>query len=170
MIGTCFSAIAQGVEKPMQKNTFFLELGGNGMFYSLNYDRIFFERFTWKLSGRIGAMYLPGLGDKNRHMIGLPIEVSYLRGRNNHHLEIGLGFTSVYDTYPLSRYQVKDLLLMGVAWIGYRHQKREGGMFYKVGFTPLLGTLYDLRTEEKRENEFFSYPLVGLAIGYTLKR
>jgi hypothetical protein len=159
----------------MQKNTFFLELGGNGLFYSLNYDRILRERATWKLSGRIGGLYVPGLGEANRHMIGLPLELSYLRGRNNHHLELGLGFTPMYDTYPLRSLDgqadaAQDLALMGVGRIGYRNQKREGGLFYKIGFTPLLGSVYGLNERTSRSTELFAYPLVGLSLGYTIKK
>jgi hypothetical protein len=175
LLAAFFSADAQRAEQPMQKNTFFLELGGNGLFYSLNYDRILLGRSTWKLSGRMGGLYFPGLGEANRHMIGLPLELSYLRGRNNHHLELGLGFTPMYDTYPImgldgQKDVVQDLALMGVARIGYRHQKREGGLFYKIGFTPLLGTVYDLSNRLSRPTELFAYPLVGLSLGYTLKK
>ena len=175
LVGSSLKVIAQQVEQPLQKNTLFLELGGNGMFYSLNYDRILLDRSPWKLSGRMGGMYFPGLGEANRHLIGLPLEISYLRGKNNHHLEIGFGFTPIYDTYPGINYQGEDyqrqdLAVMGVARIGYRYQKREGGLFFKTGFTPLLGTVYNLRERAQGRAERFSYPLVGLAFGYTLKK
>jgi hypothetical protein len=170
LIGAFLEGTAQQVVQSLPKNTFFLELGGNGMFYSLNYDRILLDRPTWKIAARIGGMYFPGLGESNRHMIGLPLEISYLKGRNNHHLEVGLGFTSVYDTYPLAETQLRELAVMGVGRIGYRYQKREGGLFFKTGFTPLLGTVYNLGARERRGSEPFAYPLVGLAFGYTLKR
>jgi hypothetical protein len=81
----------------------------------------------------------------------------------------------MYDTYPImgldgQKDVVQDLALMGVARIGYRHQKREGGLFYKIGFTPLLGTVYDLSNRLSRPTELFAYPLVGLSLGYTLKK
>jgi hypothetical protein len=177
LTGSLSEVTAQQVEQPLQKNSFFLELGGNSLFYSLNYDRILLDRSAWKLSGRIGGMYFPGFMVANRHMIGIPVEVSYLRGNRNHHLEIGLGFTPIYDTYPLSTsrgedYQWRDLVVLGVARIGYRYQKREGGFFFKTGFTPLLGTVHNLREEWRwrGKKELFGYPLAGLAFGYTLKR
>ncbi len=166
------ASFAQAPPEPVRRNTFFLELGGNGMFYSLNYDRILLNRDNWKLSGRVGAMYLPPLNERNRHMVGGPVEISYLRGRGRHFLELGLGGTVIYDTYALSNSRVNDLAVMAVARIGYRHQKPEGGFFYKVGFTPLLGALYNEYYPERGPLLLapFAYPLVGLGFGYTLKR
>jgi hypothetical protein len=175
VLGAFIEGNAQVVKKSMQKNTFFLELGGNGFFYSLNYDRILLDHTAWKISARTGAMYMPGIFEANRHMIGLPMEISYLRGRNNHHLELGLGFTPIYDTYLRTDYDGRqyvgqDLVLIGVARVGYRYQKREGGMFYRAGFTPLHGTIHDFVYRERRRDNNFTYPSVGFAIGYTLKR
>jgi len=165
------ASFAQALPEPVRRNTFFLELGGNGMFYSLNYDRILLNRDTWKLSGRVGALYLPLFGAGNRQMVGGPVEISYLRGRGRHFLELGLGGTVVYDTYALSDSRINDLAVMAVARIGYRHQKPEGGFFYKVGFTPLLGALYNAEYPERGPLLLapFAYPLVGLGFGYTLK-
>jgi len=154
---------------------FYVELGGNGFFYSLNYDRILYAHGRSQVSARIGGMYMPGLFEAGRHMIGLPLEVSYLLGKGNHHFELGLGFTPIYDTYPRydydgRQYAGQEVVLIGVARIGYRHQKREGGLFYRAGFTPLHGTIYNLLYREVSRNSSFTYPMVGFAIGYTLKR
>ncbi len=166
---------AQVVKLSMQKNTLFVELGGNGFFYSLNYDRILLDYSTWKISARIGGMYMPGIFEVNRHLISLPLEVAYLKGRGNHHLELAVGVTPIYDIFPRydytgRQYTGQQLLLIGVARIGYRYQKREGGVFYRAGFTPLHGTLYDFNYREWDRNSNFTYPLVSLAIGYTLKK
>lgn len=59
---------------------------------------------------------------------------------------------------------------MPVLRIGYRHQKREGGLFYKVGLTPLAGFVFDVRKNSNNTNpENFAYPWIGAAIGWTLK-
>jgi hypothetical protein len=166
---TATLSLAQSPVEPVRRNTFFLELGGNGMFYSLNYDRILLSRDTWKLSGRVGALYVPSFKADNRHMTGVPLEISYLRGRGKHFLEVGLGLTGLYDTYPLSETRIRELAVMGTARIGYRYQKPEGGLFFKTGFTPLAGVLYNLRDRRWATQSAFAYPLVGLAVGYTLK-
>jgi hypothetical protein len=165
------ASFAQSPVEPVRRNTFFLELGGNAWFYSLNYDRILLDRDKWKLSGRVGAMYVPSFRAVDRHMVGVPLEISYLRGRDRHFLEMGLGVTATYDTYPLSDTRIRELAVMGVARIGYRYQKPEGGFFFKTGFTPMAGLVYDLRYRIRgtNVNSAFAYPLVGLAVGHTLK-
>ncbi|MDO1451762.1 hypothetical protein Q0590_36145 [Rhodocytophaga aerolata] len=170
LLGAFIEVNAQEVRKSMQKNTLFVEIGGNGFFYSLNYDRILLDYSTWRISARIGGMYMPGIFETNRHLIGLPLEVSYWRGKGNHHFELGLGFTPIYDTYSLNEVSRQQAILIGVARIGYRYQKREGGVFYRAGFMPLHGTIYDFNYRQWDRNSNFTYPLVGLAIGYTLKR
>ena len=67
--------------------------------------------------------------------------------------------------------RINDLAVMAVARIGYRYQKPEGGFFYKMGFTPLLGALYNADYPERGPLLLapFAYPLVGLGFGYTLK-
>ncbi len=163
------ASFAQSPVEPVRRNTFFLELGGNTWFYSLNYDRILLNRDKWKLSGRVGSMYMPSFKAENRHMVGVPLEISYLRGRGKHFLEIGLGVTTTYDTYPLSETRIRELAVVGVPRIGYRYQKPEGGLFFKTGFTPMAGLLYNLRDRRWATQSAFVYPLVGLAIGHTLK-
>jgi hypothetical protein len=161
----------------IQRNTLFLELGGNGGFYSLNYDRQVKASDTWRLAGRVGIMYVNTFTDQNRHLAGVPIEFSYLKGTKNNFFEIGLGVTGTYDQYysfdpkvPIRDSKVQDLAMMAVVRVGYRHQKREGGLFYKLGFTPLAGVVFDLRKNTNIHTpENFAYPWIGAAIGWTLK-
>jgi hypothetical protein len=161
----------------IKRNSIFIEVGGNAFFYSLNYDRQVNLSDTWRLAGRAGVMYVNTFTEKNRHLVGIPLEFSYLKGRQNNFLEIGLGVTGIYDQYysfdprvPIRDSKVQDLALMAVVRIGYRHQKREGGLFYKVGFTPLAGVVLDLRQNADQTNlENFAYPWMGAAIGWTLK-
>lgn len=115
LIGSTFSVTAQQNYEPMQKNTFFVELLGNGMFYSLNYDRVLVDEQNWKVSGRIGMMYFPGFKNSSRQIAGSPVEVSYWIGKNSHYFEVGLGFTPIYDTYQLTESHIRDLAVMGVA-------------------------------------------------------
>jgi len=164
------------------RNTFFFEAGGNSPFYSLNYDYILKEKEKWKLSGRVGLMYVNTFTQIKRQIIGMPLELSYLRGRERSFLEIGIGFTTVYDNYYLAgMYQstliiesekINDLVLGPVLRLGYRYQKREGGLFYKIGFTPLAFIIVDLNKAERykfKNMEKFAFPWLGAAIGWTLK-
>ena len=161
----------------VKRNTFFLEAGGNTFFYSLNYDRQLKVTEKWRLAGRVGVMYVNTFKHPNRNMFAIPIEFSYLRGKQSNFFEVGLGLTGFYDHYnfndlslPIRENQVSELSLMTVLRIGYRHQKQEGGLFYRFGFTPMAGVVIDLDREFHFQTaEKFAYPLVSAAIGWTLK-
>ncbi|WP_332912602.1 hypothetical protein [Algoriphagus boritolerans] len=74
----------------------------------------------------------------------IPIEVSALFGKSNHHLELGMGITS-YLTRSLAfnseTFENIDKVVFDAAIpvrIGYRFQKPEGGFFFRVGYTPVI--------------------------------
>ncbi|MCX2740232.1 hypothetical protein [Pontibacter anaerobius] len=162
-------AMAQQAEG--KRNSFFLELGGNGGFYSLNYDRILMASGGWSLAGRMGAMYYGtdsgGMEAGRSVWLAAPLEVSWLRGRRNHRLELGLGVTPLYQEYPEEgSSQEKELRLLPVGRVGYRFQRAEGGMFYKAGFTPMA----QFNHEEASLGRGVFLPWFGLAVGYTLKQ
>lgn len=165
--------MGQKSQKPPGRNTIFLEAGGNGFFYSLNYDRILKDTRKWKLAGRAGAMYVNYFRKDQRQMFGIPLELSYLRGRRNHFLELGFGLTPVYDTSRPSPWpETHEFVVISAVRLGYRHQKRDGGLFFKAGFIPLGGLVFDLTQEGAvgyNELEKFAYPWAGLAVGWTLK-
>ncbi len=130
--------MAQESTKSLSKNTVFLEAGGNGFFYSLNYDRILNDNENWKLAGRAGLMYLYFFRNDQRQMIGVPLEFSCLRGKDKNYLEIGFGLTPVYDTYNLSPWPaIHDFILISALRIGYRYQKNDGGLFFKSWIDPI---------------------------------
>ncbi len=119
------AANAQSIPTSVQKNTVFLELGGNGVYYSLNYDRILLAKTNWKLVGRVGAMYHTHFAQR----AAIPLELSYLRGRKNHHLEFGLGVTPLYEFFQRVERDQNQALLINTALlyssrIGYRYQKK----------------------------------------------
>jgi hypothetical protein len=163
----------------LNKNTIFFEAGGNGIFYSFNFDRILKDKQEHKWVGRAGITYLPFLNSGNRQIVGIPLELSYLKGRNYNYLEIGLGFTPMYDGYKHSEFSKKyELLALTFLRIGYRHQKPEGGLFFKAGITPVYGIIFNysnypnqpviIDSENKRET--FALPFMGIALGWTLKK
>lgn len=170
------TASAQQIQEPAKKNTVFLELGGNAVLYSLNYDRIVLEKPKWKLSGRIGAMYFrerTNYLDKDYSLdVAVPIELSYLRGKGNHYLEFGLGMTPWYENYislmeTLDGTHIKHIGVVGFSRLGYRYQKRDGGIFFKAGFTPMI----QFKDKVYKYNDDISImEWAGLAVGYTLKK
>ena len=124
------------------RNSIFLELGGNGIFYSLNYDHKFFDH----VSARLGGMYLPlpasddGTGGENRVGIALfPIMVNYLVGNGNSRLELGAGTMVGYVSGEVDNENLNAGGVGGLATtIGYRLQPRGGGFLFRVGLTPFL--------------------------------
>lgn len=160
---------AQNYQQVVKKNTLFLELGGNGGYYSINYDRIVLDKQNWKLAGRIGAMIyreeLNYLESNHQLTSAVPLELSYLRGKGNHLLELGLGLTPVYQNYVNpEESRVSEQLMLATGRIGYRYQRSEGGLFFKAGFTPML----ELGANPFSKSGNTVFPWAGLAIGYTL--
>jgi hypothetical protein len=148
------SAAAQDAAGPrVANNTFFVELGGNAVAYSVNYERF----FTPKLAVRVGGMYLQADDDAGTRVgIGLfPIMGTYLLGEGNSHFETGAGLgiatagvssTDIGDDWG-------DSGVYATATLGYRYQKPEGGVIFRAGFTPIFadGNLV---------------PWVGVSVGY----
>ncbi len=164
-------AKAQQAQEQLRRNSIFLEVGGNGGFYSLNYDRMLLEAEYWRLAGRAGVMYYStvsgGREEGRSSWLAVPLEVSWLHGRKSHFLELGLGVTPLYQKYPQegSVAPESELRLLPVGRLGYRYQQREGGMFYKAGFTPMAQF-----SKERNLGHSTLLPWFGLAVGYTLRR
>ena len=159
---------AQNVQTPIKKNTIFLELAGNSPFYSLNCDRIVVKEAKWKLAARVGAMYF---GDNRNYLVStrnknysIPLELSFLKGKYNHNLEIGIGATPFFREYVETIYYNK-FSIGSFGRIGYRYQKDNGGVFFKAGFTPIIR----FKKNWESYNPKYVHPWAGLAIGYTLK-
>ena len=151
-----------------------MELGGNGVFYSLNYDRMLVVKEKWKVAGRAGISYFNDhifFKETNpRNLYTFPLEVSYLRGKQNHYLELGLGITPGFESYPESSFENENKPETPfTVRIGYRYQKRQGGFFLKTGFTPFF-TIYSKSERQQHNSKGNLMPFLGLALGYTLKR
>ena len=126
------------------RNAVYLELGGNGAYYSFNYERILHQKGAFKLAARAGVSVVPVNIQSQRYMGTLvPLEVTALYGRSKHHLEAGAGVSPYL--FPYSDYnsweQEYDGYKPGVIIpfrLGYRYQKPEGGFFFRVGYTPFV--------------------------------
>ena len=121
---------AQSEEKVKQaKNTVYLELFGSaGAVYNITYDRILISRDQNSLSAALGIQYFPlGVTEEGDHSIySISPQINYFTGKI-HRFELGLGLA----------YDFNEESFAIPFRIGYRYQKNEGGMFYKVGFTPV---------------------------------
>lgn len=127
---------ARAQEAPLPaRNSAYLELLGNTLIYSLNYDR----KFTDHVSGRIGVMALGAMV--------VPVMANYLAGSGNHRLELGAGPMLVLagdvdvDTGEDGEEEIEDSeFLLGTATFGYRYQPVYGGFVFRIGLTPIFTT------------------------------
>lgn len=120
------------------QNSVYVELLGNGIFYSVNYDR----RFSNHFSGRAGFMVINGQSEQpTDDQIGvaiLPVTGNYLAGSGSHRLELGAGLLFGVAGGDLEEYgTVSGAGVAGVTTtFGYRYQPLDGGFLFRVGLTP----------------------------------
>jgi hypothetical protein len=128
------------------KKAVYLEVGGGSGFYAINYSKIFHQKGMLKLSTSVGFSIWPNtnIDSKTSWLPALPLEISALYGKSNHHLELGMGFTSYLntsfdfdsETFETIKKVVFDAFIP--LRVGYRYQKPEGGFFFRVGYTPFF--------------------------------
>jgi hypothetical protein len=163
---------AQGIYgSTVKKNTFFFESLGNGFLYSFNYDRIYSVNEKYRMAARIGIAVTPW-------WYSIPSEVSWLRGRENNYLEVGMGFTPINTIYKGTN--KKEFTFITAVRVGYRHQKHDGGFFFKTGILPFsfvdFNWKYYRYTKQISINDIhvgsdpMIIPWIGIAAGYTLKK
>ena len=143
--------------QPQARSVIYGELGGNAVFYSLNYDRLLLPN----VSGRIGAGFYSstasaaGSAETERfYSLLVPLTASYLVGGGPHYAELGGGLILGVVTGAAGSGLVESggplLDLTGTA--GYRYQPPGGGFFFRIAFTPFY-------TDE-------IWPWGGLGLGY----
>ncbi len=131
------------------RTSFFLELGGNALSYSLNVDH-FVSR---QISLRAGISVNPSFFST---IVVAPIMVNYLAGQNNHFLELGIG---VLLGSAVTSTETGGGGLLPAMTIGYRWQPTYGGFLFRAGFTPII---------IPSEVNFFE-PRGGISVGYTFR-
>ncbi len=155
VILTDSNSIAQSTLSSVKQNQLYLELGGNGMIYSINYERSLSENFT--LRGGFGIT--PGIIFAEGTFIHIPVTASYLIGGKSSKFETGLGATYFAGTdveiFGLPSDDQTLIFLTGI--IGYRYIS-SGGFVFRIAFTPF----YNGQTEPN------FIPSGGLSFGFML--
>lgn len=138
-------------------NAIYLELGGNAGYGSLNYERMILSKNKFQLSVRAGLSTLKMVDyrDKFNPDIIIPVALNVTYG-NNHKIETGIGSTytnmvNVGGNLSPERTSV----LNGNLHLGYRYQKSNGGILFRVCYTPLFESF----------NSFRHW--AGISVGYT---
>ena len=139
----------------IKQHSIFLELGGSGLWYSLNYDRILRTYENDAITGRIGISYF---GDIDDNAITIPVSSSYLLRIKNNYLELGGG-----PTFLLSfDEKIAGMGLLGI--IGYRHYiKKNDRWMYRITFNPFFAEY----SSDKHYLNWVGIPWAGASIGYS---
>jgi hypothetical protein len=136
-------------------NAVYLEIAGNGDTYSVNYDRLLFQRSEFKMGLRVGVgsnlFFLPE--ETSTYPI-VPVEAIGMVGRREKHFEFGLGYTRRFTDNP-------ELLHdMYFGRLGFRYQQPKGGLLVRVALTPFVSAESNIRTPG-----LALVPRFGLSIG-----
>jgi hypothetical protein len=138
------------------KNQVYLELGGSGLTYSINYERLLSENFA--LRGGIGIT--PGLLFIDGTLFTIPISGSYLIGGDFSKLELGLGATYITSTdiefFDLPAGSFSAVAIDGI--IGYRGGNPRGGFVFRIAFNPMYSSEFN--------PNFIPYGLISFGYGF----
>ena len=146
------------------KNGGYLELGGNGGLYSLNYERFLSPDF----SIRAGFASYSGeswWGDEETSVTTFPLLGNYFYGNGSNRLELGagilLGSKKVKSGWGEEMNRSSTIFDL-TAVVGYRYQKPAGGFIFRAGFTPFYALSGG---EDAYPDEGFT-PSGGISFGY----
>jgi hypothetical protein len=119
------------------KNALYVEGGGAGGIYSVNYDRMLVENVGF----RIGVGYTDIVsGSFQASSVNIPVTVNGLWGSLLHKFELSAGPTIVLT--PSGKQALEPFNgapIGGSAYAGYRFQHPDGGLMLRVGALALFG-------------------------------
>jgi hypothetical protein len=120
-------------------NSVFAELGGPGIVYSINFERLLGQS---NLSIRLGFSFIHIAGTffgvtYNEADLSLPMVLNYYLGWSAHKIQLGFGFEVRHTEQDFVTGSSTDVL--GVAIVGYRYVPPDGGVNLGIAFTPMFG-------------------------------
>ena len=165
----------------VKRNSLYIEIGGQSIFYSLNYDKLLQKNENFNRSFSIGVSVIPKT-TLCEYGVSIPVSYNFLYGKTEHKFEIGIGLTPVYTvrhttqqfggtvdsegmmnyggqyvTY-VYKYLSHEKYLYFTPKIGYRYQKQEGGLFFKAELTPVFaGYFFQRRFNEEHVYDHSSH-------------
>ena len=149
---------------------FYTELGGPGVIMSANFDARFNPNTRLGFGYRLGVGF--GIGEfENQQTTGnyysynrvtrtyysIPVGLNYVFGKPNiaSTFEVGAGATFLTRKVSLYNYEAKQPgHVIGFVSFMYRLTPINGGISFRVGFTPIIGTAGDV------------FPMAAIGIGY----
>lgn len=145
--------LPSGVEK--RAHNVFVELGGQGLQYSINYDTRFSDRRKG-FGGRLGLGYI---SLKGRKAATIPVSLNYLLGKGRHFADFGLGATMLISngSKPDMFYSSPTKSIVYTTNVSYRFQPIQKGISMRAGVGPVFN--YDF-------NLVYYF---GISLGYTFE-
>lgn len=130
-------------------NCAFLELGGNGGIFSINYETNLekIQKSRIKFLYRTGLSFYPGDQNTGTTFV-LPQSFNMLIGET-HYLELGVGESFTFTTRAA-------FFMRAVLNVGYRFMSPEKRIFYRVTYTPFISHFWDVQMSQ----------WAGASIGY----
>ena len=131
----------------------FVELGGQGLLFTANYDSRFSKRRDG-LGGRAGIGYI-SIGGDNASTV--PLSLNYLLGKGRQFFEIDLGATLLATSGNDNSFLFNEnnSNIIGTMSFSYRLQPIDRGFSFRAGLTPIFN-----------KNFFIPY-YAGLSLGYS---
>jgi len=131
---------------------------GSSPFMAITYDRRFARRVNgFGAFAGIGASSVKDI-TKDKTVLTIPVGVNYLFGKHTDFIELGGGVTFVTNYLDIFNSVTDDKAgYYCHVSLGYRHQPVLGGVFYRVGVSPLYSP------QESGMSYYFG-------LGYNLKR
>ena len=156
-------AFTQSEAITKSKSSIYLELGGAAGLWSMNYDReLWGINENFRLHGRVGLGVYSEFNGAGFPDVMIPVSGIVLCGKSKHRLEAGGGITyynwTLRDALKADGFSRRSDLL-GHLILGYRFQKLEGGLMFRVTYTPIINNY---------SNKPFEH-WAGGSIGYTFK-
>ena len=178
MIFTSFIVDTYGqdsLKKRDYKNAISLEVLGNGILLSLNYERTLLQENIYCLSSRFGISYFPKLNGFNDDFQGpgFIFELTNSLGKSNKKIELGIGINAfnLYHKYDENifindKYE-KFIFLYTSPRIGYKYESPNRYIF-RIGFTPIILLKFETtntNAEVIKKNGNTVLPWIGIGIG-----
>lgn len=129
-------------EAQAQGNTIFLELGGNGLLYSINYEKSLPSKVALRAGfGYMSVSATSGGAGANASVVTIPLTFSYLAGSGSAKFEVGAGATMTRFSGSAStgfgdEISAGAFVPVGTFIAGLRLAPAGGGFNFKLNFTP----------------------------------
>jgi len=119
----------------------FVEILGNGLIGSINYDQRFEKRFDG-LGFKGGISYFAFNGSS---VAAFPFGLYYLLGKDGKYFEVGLGgtylrFADRSNTFSVGDERTFGSGIAGNMVFGYRREPVDGGFLFRASMTPIFGS------------------------------